>query len=392
MKQARGGKWRRVSKLVLSAGAVLAIASAAGCSSGPAATAGTGPEGGASASLAGANGAAASPPLTIAGARAAFAAYVAASDRAAQSGDRALALSVLSGGARDTADTAFSIARAAGVKPPYTRYAYGAPAFYLTSAQGAGGPQFFVASATRTPVPGTVPMGPSAQDVAAGVPLPAAGRVLLLFEQSAAGRPWELASASQLAPGQAVPALATDRRGYVTLAKFNSPSAGSPLVIPAVAPGLQAAVVDDGPASAAGRYVAGGPLTTGLYARARTSARGIAAPPGDVYQWVLEGSSYGRLALATADGGMLVFYTMYLNNTVETRSALSQAIPVTSGPPITVPAYLRPLLPPAQWSPRKRLQTQDILSFAAVDPPAAAKAGQVKVIAVGGGLHTVTAS
>jgi hypothetical protein len=154
-------------------------------------------------------------------------------------------------------------------------------------------------------------------------------------------------------------------------------------------------VVDDGPASPASRLVASGPFTTGLYQQAATSARGISAPPGDVYQWVLEGSNYGRLALRTADGGVLVLYAMYLNTTVETRSALSQDVPVLPGPPITVPAYLRPLLLAGQqgrYEPRTRLQSQDTLSFVAVVPPAADKAAKIRVIAIGGGIHTASAS
>jgi hypothetical protein len=234
-------------------------------------------------------------------------------------------------------------------------------------------------------------MTPSSQDTAAGVPLSAAGRVLFLFEKSAADGSWQLASTSQLLPGESLPALATDSHGYVVLESFNQPT-GSPLVIPALAPPLQASVVDDGPASAAARVVASGPLTTGLYKESATSARGIAPPPGDAYQWLLEGSNYGRLAVKTVGGGVLVLYAMYLNTTVETRSVLSQDIPVLPGPTITVPGFVRPLLAPARWTPQKRLQTQDIVTFAAIDPPSTDKSAKIQVIAVGGGLNTATAS
>jgi len=334
---------------------------------------------------------AAGPALTAGRAQSAFASYVAASPLAARTGNRTLALSVLSGVAADTTGAQFKIAQAAGIRPPYTQYRYGTPTFYRPTASPAGNPQYFVVSVERTLVSGTSPVNASGQDVAAGVALPSSGRVLMLFQQSGSGHPWQLASASQLAPGESVPALATDGRGSVPAEHFTAASSAT-LVRPALAPPLQATVVDDGPASAAAQFVASGPLTTGLYQEAATSARGITPPPGDVYHWLLEGSSEGRLALRTADGGVLVLYAMYLNNTVETESALNQQIPVLPGPTITVPDYLKPLLPPARWAPRTRLQAQDILSFAAIDPPATGKSAKIQVIAIGGGVYRASAS
>ena len=227
------------------------------------------------------------------------------------------------------------------------------------------------ATGAATAAPGGVPR----PDLAAGVALPAQGRVLMLFEQSANGATWRLASTSQLAPGQSVPKLATDSRGYVLTESMSAPEA-SQLVRPALAGPLQAAVVDDGPASAATRVVASGPLTTGMYEIAQASARGISAPPGDAYQWVLEGSNYAHLALRTADGGALVLYAMYLNTTVQTPSALAQANPLVPGPPITIPDYLKPLMPGGQQPARNRLLAEDVLSFAAVDPPAPQQGAQ----------------
>jgi len=374
------------SGLALAAVATLSTAAIAACSSAPAGTATT-----TTARLSNASSDAVWSQLTLSDARAAFTTYVATSNLAARTGDRKLAESVLSGAAQDTTSAAFTIARKSGIRPPFTQYTYGAPAFYLPQPPPAGDPQYFVVSVQRTPIAGTTPMTPSSQDVAAGVQLPAAGRVLLLFERSAARGPWQLASASQLAQGQSLPALATDGHGYVILESFPKPT-GSPLVIPALAPPLQASVVDDGPASPAAEVVASGPLTTGIYQESHASARGITAPAGDVYQWFLEGSSYGRLAVKMANGGVLVFYTMYLNTTVETRSALNQDIPVLPGPTITVPGFVRPLLAPKFWAPQKRLQTQDIVTFAAIDPPSADKSAKIQVIAVGGGLNTATAS
>jgi hypothetical protein len=377
---------RLASGLVLAAAAMLSTTALAACSSSTAgaATATT-------ASLSNASSGAVWRQLTLSEARAAFTSYATASNLAARTGNRKLAESVLCGAAEDTMSAALTIARKSHIPPPYTSYSYGTPTFYLPEPPSAGNPQYFVASVQRTPVPGGTPMAPSSQDVAGGVHISAAGRVLLLFEKSAAAGTWQVASASALTPGESVPALATDSHGYVLLESFEQPI-GSPLVIPALAPPLQASVVDDGPASAAAQAVASGPLTTGLYKEAATSARGIKAPPGDVYQWQLEGSNYGRLAVETKGGGALVFYTMYLNTTVETPSALNQDIPILPGPRITVPGFVRPLLAPALWAPQKRLQTQDVVTFAAIDPPSADKSAKIQVIAVGGGLYTASAS
>jgi hypothetical protein len=328
--------------------------------------------------------------MTVADARAAYAKYLAASDEAALTGRDALVLPLVSGAAYDTLQVQYALLGLDQIRPPYARYTYGTPTFYLTEPSAAGQSQYFVVSVVRTRVTGGLE-APSVQDVAAGVQFPATGRVLMLFERSASGGSWQLQSVSQLAPGQAVPALATDSRGYVLPMSMTS-RGGTELVRPALTPPLQATVVDDGPESPASQVVAAGPLTTGLYQVASTSARDISAPHGDIYQWLLEGSSYGRLALQTADGGALVLYAMYFNTTVETQSALNQDIPVQAGPPISVPSYVLPLLPPDRTAPRKRLQTQDVLTFAAIDPPASVNGAKIQVIAIGGGLYEASAS
>jgi hypothetical protein len=377
------------SGLLLTAVAALSVQA---CTSGPASTATAANAAGSSSSV---TSSPAWPELTLSDAQAVFGTYVAISGRAARTGNRSLALSVLAGVAYDTMRTQYDLARQSGALPPYTRYAYGTPAFYLAAPPPPGDPQYFVANVMRTPVPGTTAMTSSSQDVAAGVQLPSAGQVLMLFEKSAARGSWQLSSVSQLAPGESVPALATDSHGYVITEKFSAPSSAA-LVRPALAPPLQAAVVDDGPASAASQVVASGPLTTGMYAAAVTSAGGIAAPAGDVHEWLLEGASYSRLALKTPDGGVFILYAMYFNNIVETRSALNQDIPIKSGPPITVPDYVKPLLSPSRWTPRVKLQTQDVLSFAAIDPPAvtaghSGDGAKIRVIAIGGGLYVALA-
>ena len=403
------GKRRATARGRLASGLALMAAAAlgmAGCTSGASSTVASTHQA--------SPGGSSSPALTLTQARAAYRAYIVTSDRASAIGNRSLALSVVNGVQAAFVDTQFNVARATHAKPPFPRYSYGTPTFFLPEAAPAGDPQYFVVSADRAPVAATGPATTSAAggataapgggpspDRAAGVALPAQGHVLMLFEQPAKGAQWRLASTSQLAPGQSVPKLAIDTNGYVLTESMSAPDA-SQLVRPALAGPLQAAVVDDGPASAASRVVASGPLTTGMYEMARASARGVSAPPGDAYQWMLEGSNYAHLALRTADGGALVLYAMYLNTLVQTPSVVAQADPLVPGAPITIPDYLKALMPGGHGPARNRLLAEDVLSFAAVDPPAPAQGAQetvspgtaaakIQVIAIGGGVRYASA-
>lgn len=354
---AYGTRWTR--PLAGAALTLTAALAAAGCSSTPAAS-----------TAAGAAGTGA-PAVTTAQARQVFGSYVASAGQAAVSGDTSLALSSVTDVQKQTVDAELKAAKD-GVGG-LTRYRFGTPTFYLT--QPDGYPRWFVASVRRTLIgqPG-IPGG------TAGAALPATGQVLMLFEQNSSASPWLLASSSQLAPGETVPPLAVSSAGYVATVPLSS---GAQLARPDLTGPLQAAVVDDGPASAAAKVVAAGNLTTGIYDAARSPATGLTAPPGDIYQWELEGSGYAQWALRTADGGALVFYPMYLNSTVEVPALLNKGV-VSPGPVITVPSDVDFLLSPTGSAPRERLITQQVLSFAAVDPPAGG--GKIQVIAVGGGL------
>jgi hypothetical protein len=342
------------------------------------------------------------PAVTEAQARQAFDRYVAASSQASWP-DRASASSILTGveravvgASRGSRASIASIAARAGSDPSGSsaysssltidlagvKYAYGSPAFFIP--EQAGYPKFFAAYTTRT-VKGTFPAGSMSVWVG-GVKVPADGPVLMLFSQESAGAPWKLGSTSRLPAGVRMPVLATDARGAVPQVALSAPGL---LVSPRDAGALQAAVVDDGPASAASRVVAAGPLTTGLYAGAR-SDMGLAVPLGDVYQWTLEGSTFPAFALRTADGGALVFYSMTLNTTVAVPDVINKADPIRPGRPIQVPLTLLPLLPPGTSPPREELQSQETLSFAAVDPPAGG--AKLAVVAIGGGLTSASSS
>ena len=266
------------------------------------------------------------------------------------------------------------------VQPGLAVYTYGAPTFYLPAA--AGYPRFFVASVNRA-LRGT---DNSATGVG-GAQVPLHGPALMLFEQADARAPWLLASISQLPSGVTPPRLAAGSAGSVPTVPLSDASL---VAQPDDAGPLQAGVVDDGPASAATRAVADGPLTTGMYQGAVNHAGGLRAPRGDVYQWELDGSSLPQFALRTAAGGALVFYAMSLNTTVAVPDVINKANPVHSGLPIQVPVDVQMLLPLGRPAPLVQLSASQTLSFAAVDP--ASGNAKIQVIAIGGGLTSASAS
>jgi hypothetical protein len=387
-----GGR-RLISGLVLGLAAALA---AAGCASAPGQAAGTpGHSAGTSAS-----GRPASPAISAAQARQVFERYVAAAANptAARPASPLLSLvtgveravlaatlgrhSVASNGTASSGQGAYSSSLT--VEPGLGLYTYGPPAFYVPEA--AGYPRFFVTSVTRTSQ-GTKPVEAGPATGAGGSRLPLDGQVLMLFSQASAGAPWLLAGNSQLPAGVTLPKLATDGAGYIPTVPLSDAAL---LAQPDDTGALQAAVVDDGPASAATRAVATGPLTTGLYSGARNHVGGLTAPRGDVYQWELDGSSLPEFALRTAAGGALVFYAMTLTTTVAVPDVINKADPIRPGPPIQVPLALQMLLPQGQPAPLVQLSSDQLLSFAAVDPsPGQAK---IQVIAIGGGLTSASAS
>jgi hypothetical protein len=337
------------------------------------------------------------PVLTQAQAGQAFDAYVAASNQAAATDDGKLALSLVTGvqqslvsatvnshAASSTSGGTSAYSSTLGVTPALSQYAYGTRTFYLP--EPTGYPRFFVADVTRAPAVKGVSKDATAS--VGGARVPVDGRALMVFEQSAAAGPWQLASVAQFPSGTTLPSLATDKNGYIPQVSLTSTDL---LAQPYATGPLQAAVVDDGPAGAAAKAVAAGPLTTGLYQAARDRADiGLEVPAGDTYQWSMEGTPYPAFALRTADGGALVLYAMYLNSTVAVPGYFDDASPVEPGASITIPLDVLPLLPSGQPSPRVRLEAQSLFSFAAIDPPATSS--KITVLAIGGGLNYADAS
>jgi hypothetical protein len=386
-------RWGRACGRRLTSAPALALAAAIAVVAPTAACSGSGASTRASAPRA------ASPAITAVRARQVWDQYVAAAAQAAPPHSAPPVLSLVTGVERAVLSAALgrhsvtvsgSPSSATGayhssltVKPALSAYTYGPPTFFLPEA--AGYPRFFVVSATRT-AKGTTPAGAATAELG-GARVPLNGPALMLFSRASAGAPWLLASASPLASGVTLPKLAADGAGYVPTVPLSDTAL---LARPDDAGPLQAAVVDDGPASTATRAVADGPLTTGMYQGVRDHADNMTPPTGDVYQWELEGVNVPEFALRTAAGGALVFYAMSLNTTVAVPDYVNKADPVHSGPPIQVPVSVRMLLPPGQPAPLIQLSSVQQLSFAAVDPaPGKAK---IQVIALGGGLTSASAT
>lgn len=381
-------RWRR--RRTGPALALAAALAAAGCASAAAGTAVTS-----------ANARAVSvPSITTAQAGQVFDHYVAATTEAFKTDDSPLALSVTTGAAQANlsaelkADRALTVRDASGtggasayrgsltITPDI--YTYGTPTFYRP--EPSGYPRFFVAAVARA-VKGANPAAGTGT-VVGGARLPVDGRVLMVFQQAAADGPWQLASTAQFPAGVRLPPLATDANGDIPQVPL---TATNLLAQPYAVGPLQAAVVDDGPASAAAKSVAAGPLTTGLYQGARDrSDTGLQVPAGDIYQWAMEGTDYPAFALRTADGGALVLYSMYLNSTVAVPSYINKAEPQVPGPAIEIPLPLFLLLRPNQPAPHVELEEQDLFSFAAIDPPA--PTAKLHVLATGGALNYASAS
>jgi len=364
-------RWTRLISGVALAGA--AALAAAGCTSGlPGSDSANG------------QGSATVPAVSGAEAAQAYQQWEAAAAASADADNLTAELPYITDVSRVTVGIALQIQRHYNISAPAGSARSGPAVFYLP--ESAGYPRWFVALRPTTynlprrsgNVPGT-PGGIAWADQDS--------HDVLLFKQASATARWQLASVSKLAPGMALPAFAVDGTGHIPTVSLSDSALRAR---PDVTGPLQAAVVDDGPASPASAVVASGPLTTGIYDNERAGLLGLTAPRGDDLQWGLEGSIYPAVALRTADGGALVLYSMYLNTIVQTAGSLAQARPLQPGPPIAVFGELTPLLPRGQPAPRVKFEAQQLLSFAAIDPPSGQ--GKIQVIAIGGGWSYASAS
>jgi hypothetical protein len=295
--------------------------------------------------------------VTIAAAQAVYQAYLTNSDQAAADGNRIAGLADVSDAQWETVHAQYNALASTDV--PVPRYQYGSPDFYVPALSGY--PRWFAVSVPRRPLGGN-----------------ASGNVevttLMVFEKAKPSAVWTLDGTTALQAGQSLPMVTRDSAGYATALPAHDQNL---LLPPDVVGATQAAVVDDGPASAAAAVVTPGPQTTGLYAQESAYASTQKAS-GRQYLWLMQGASFPEFALRLADGGALVLYGIYLNTTTQHPN-------LTMGPPIPVPANFAPLLPARTQIGYHAVYANWTYQFAAIDPPATAHNQKLTVIAATGG-------
>jgi hypothetical protein len=287
--------------------------------------------------------------LTIAAAQSAYQSYVSLSDAAAAQGDKVEGLSEVGDAQWSIVNEQYTALATTGT--PVPQYRYGQPVFYVPALTTWS--EWFMVAVPRTETGTTTTTS-----------------TLMLFEKRGPSLPWTLDGAVAL--NQPLPAIARDREGYAIALNTDDTDL---LLPPDVVGPSQAAVVDQGPASASAAVVADGPLTTGWY-QAQAAQGRTATEAGQQYQWLLEGTDYALFSLQTADGGALVMYGMYLNT-------LTQHPGLAAGAPIPVPAAFTPLTGPSQIG-YHAVTANWTYEFAAYDPPSVARDGKLQVIASGG--------
>lgn len=268
------------------------------------------------------------------------------------------------GVARDELTTAITTAAFDHTK--LKPYQYGNPTFYIPTLSVY--PDWFVVSVKRT-----APADSFLPDLA-GMPQAASGQELLFFQKTNKGRNWQLSADVQLLPGQSPQIASTNAYGGAEAEPINDQTAY--LARPDVVGPLQAAVADEGPTAPASQAVAAGPLTTGIYQQEADANPGTA----NTGQWTLQSAHANRVALRTTNGGVLVLYPGYLNT-------------AQSGKALSVPDGFLPLLPTkTAGKPLSHLNTQTMMTFAAIDPPASDPNAKIQVIGIGGAPDQATGS
>lgn len=297
------------------------------------------------------------PDMTVADAQAIYQSYLATSDTAAAAGNSVTGLSDVTNAAWEAVHAQYTALTTTGI--PVDRYQYGTPTFYVPIVTNY--PHWFLT---------VVPQRLRGASEGAGV------TTLMVFSQATKASTWALAGSTALLPGQALPAIARDARGYATaLATYDQ----SVLLSPDVVGATQASVVDEGSTAEAASVITDSPQTTGRYAQQVTQRQPYAAEGLD-YTWQMMGADFPVFALRTADGGALVLYGMYLDTTI--------AHPLNvSGTPIPIPAATAPQIAiPGEVS-NHAVYTEWTYEFAATDPPATASSTtKAEVIAATGAI------
>jgi hypothetical protein len=300
------------------------------------------------------------PDITIAGAEGIYQTYLTTSDSAAEAGDSSTGLSNVTNAAWAVEHAQYTALTNTGA--PVTRYAYGTPTFYVPVVNNY--PHWFL-----TVVPRHV-LGDSES-----------ATTLMVFAKATASDSWALAGAAGLSPGQSLPAIARDARGYATaLATYDE----SVLLPPDVVGATQAAVADEGPASEAASEITDGPQTTGIYTQQTALSKAQAASGLD-YSWLMAGAGFPVFTLRTAGGGALVLYGMYLETTNEHPDA-------TAGAPIPIPADVSAQFTAPDQVSLHAVEANWTYEYAAIDPPSTSSTAKATVIAATGALTYARAS
>jgi hypothetical protein len=289
-----------------------------------------------------------------------FNAYVTAERVALANHDQLLAESLTGSSQYTLLAAEYAIAAATGNQ--VTSPTYGKPTLYVPKLITY--PQWFMATVPEYPPHGGHPR-----------------TALMVFDRPDAAASWTLDGTVLLRQDAPPLNVKVDQNGYATALATTDPALEfRPVEVGAT----HAAVVDEGPASAAASVVAAGPLTTGIYQAHVATARQVAAQ-GNTFGWQMEGTSYPVFALRTTDGGAIVFYTMSLN-TETTPVHKPPAHPKTPPPTIPVPEAYKPLLPPDQVPITHGLDADATLQFLSIDPPPARNGGTTGKLQVVGSV------
>jgi len=274
--------------------------------------------------------------LTLAHARRIFTTFVTADDVARAARDEPLELSLVNQAQLPLTVSAYEGADYSGT--PAIRYRYGVPQLYVPQMKSF--PLWFVAVVSRTPAGG----GP-------------ARTAIMVFSRPEPSDMWQLTVSTLLFPGMSLPRIALDRTGHATaLATFDHRLLISPNSVGAV----QSAVTNDGPAAPAAAMVAAGPFTTGLHEKIVTAKRQV-TQPGLHYDSAIGGTAFPLYALATADGGGLVLYSLNRSTVILRRGSYHRQI--------GVPAAFAPILyATGRMLVRSELDTGETYQYAAYVP------------------------
>jgi hypothetical protein len=289
-------------------------------------------------------------PLTVTQAQQVVAGYTTANNTA-NAQRSTTRLGAIETGSSFTIDAALYQAQQAAGTAPYPPFSPVKAKYYIPRAEPAGGPRWFVVRVANA---------------FAANPAKVSSTEYLLFTQSTPGGPWRDALEPYLLTGGNVPHIALDAKGMATAVAADATTAS---VTPGQLPAATAASLDGTGGQAAvtapatltdladqrafRAKVPGGQVTDTHAAAAGTGSSGTGSP----------GTGGQEFALATTDGGALVFYTG--------TARLTITPPAGSMLHLTVPGFYSPGQALAQAT---LSYTQQ---FAAYDPPAGGGAPRV---------------